>query len=73
MRNKMLLAMMALAAIEPLDYDPYGSKRRGRKYVPEKDPEKPIPKGHKEFNINGQIVYALNYKNALKKVKKLNS
>lgn len=65
MRNKMLLAMMAFADLD--------APKRGRKYVPEKDPVIPIPKGHKEFNINGQIVYALNYKNALKKAKKLNS
>ena len=60
--------MAAAMMMEPLNSP--AESNRGRKYVPEKDHKKPIPKGHKEFNIDGQIVYALNYKNALKKIKK---
>jgi hypothetical protein len=33
-------------------------------------PEKPIPNGHKPFNIDGVIIYALNEKNARKKANK---
>lgn len=31
----------------------------------------PRPNGLKEFNINGQIVWALNYRNAVRKAAKL--
>ena len=42
------------------------------KYIPsEKKVEKVIPKNHKLFSIEGVEIYALNYKNALRKYNKL--
>ncbi len=65
MKNKAtLMALMALAMMD--------SPNRGARYEPDNKQIKPIiPKGLKEFEIDGHKVFALNHKNALRKVKKL--
>lgn len=65
MKNKATL--MGLMALGMMD-SPY----RGIRYEPDtKEVKKVIPKGLKEFEIDGHKVFALNHRNALRKVKKL--
>jgi hypothetical protein len=60
----------ALAAMA----DPYGVTERrndGTVGAPPANPNKVIPKGCKEFMIEGERIVALSYKRALKKFQKL--
>ena len=54
-----------LAALASLD-----NNGRPFEFSPE-EREIPVPKGHKPFNINGIVVYALNEKNARRKAAKI--
>ncbi len=64
--------IQVLAALSALAESTEFKASKGRKFEPDlMPPKKVIPKGLKEFEIDGHKVLALNYKNALKKVKKL--
>jgi hypothetical protein len=50
--------------------DKRGYQEDGLYGAPPTNPKTVIPKGHKQFFINGEEIWALNHKNALKKYQK---
>lgn len=58
---------MALGMEDPLSDMVEEEVEKEKQKRPKK---KPLPKGVKEYNINGHIIHAINEKNAMKKYKK---
>lgn len=68
MYNKgMAMALMAMSMMGP----PRTSSDKAKFHDDGNPPKKVIPKGMKEFVIDGKVYYAINYKNALRKSKQL--
>lgn len=69
---QMLTAIMGLQAMIGNDHlDVMGLEQRDVKPIPKPQKKVVIPKGLKEFKIHGFTVYAINHKNAMKKVQRL--
>lgn len=60
------LALMGLAAA--MFADPSMNRDNGREHTPKPSPKRPIPRGCKEYTIDGITVVAISEKSARKKV-----
>lgn len=68
MNAKGYKALMLYGLATVLFADPSMNRGEGREYEPKPDPKPPIPKGCKEYTIDGVTVVAISEKSARKKV-----
>ena len=68
MNTKGYKALMAYGLAAALFSDPLMNRGESREYEPKPSPKPPIPKGCREYTIDGITVVAISEKSARKKV-----